>query len=64
MLGKLLIAAMFVVWMWTLCIFASLVGWWVWLVFAAALPFAVLAECYPERWGWLFGRKPPSNPDA
>ena len=65
MLGKLLIAAQFVAWMWILCVCASLLGWQIVLaVFAASFPVALLAHRDPDRWGWLIGRKPPSNPDA
>lgn len=65
MLGKLLIAALCVVWMWIFCICAWFIGWLPALaVAAAAVPVTLLAEHDPDRWGWLIGRKPPSNPDA
>ena len=60
-LGKLLILALA---LWALSICAFFIGWPAVLALAAVfVPATLLAERDPERWGWLIGKKPPSNPD-
>ena len=60
-LGKLLILALA---LWALSICAFFIGWSAVLALAAVfVPATLLAESNPERWGWLIGKNPPSNPD-
>lgn len=57
-------AAAFALAIWYLWIFAAFVGWpFVLAAAAVGVPVTLLAERDPERWGWLIGKKPPSNPD-